>query len=393
MKVFQNNIPAFGFQRLPLWMFSTKVHLAFLTASFALLNTFLFRQLGIRVVNDSPRYLEYAANMGTNGFYIDPHNIWYIGYSFFILGVRSVHDSLGAIVLAQYLFSFMGLIAVYFAAGKVTANWLMALATAMLYLVFFEISIYNSYILCESLFVSMNAICLYFLVNWYRGNRQWFYLVPGALVLIYTVSIKPTGIALMGAMLALFIFFLWRRLGSAVLKTAFVGLVAIGFLVLVNRMLATYGMMNDYRLGEIVYGVSGFDQSNFYPLLTVERPEQLYLPGRSYGPLAQIVLFIGHHPLYWSKLFFGKLFYYFAHIRPYWSLWHNVYSVLLLVPLYGFAIKGMISFSPTARIFVLAFICIHALSIGLTTVDWDGRFLLPLLPLLFVLAGKGVKGG
>lgn len=374
-------------------MLTTKVHMALLLVSFVLLNNFLFDQLGIREVDDSPRYLEYAANIKEYGFYIDAHNIWYIGYPLFILGVRSIHDSLEAVVLAQYLFSFMGLIAVYFAAGKLTGNRLMALASAMLYLLFFEISIYNSYILCESLFVSMNAICLYFLISWYKGERGKQYFIFGGAFLAYTAMIKPTGIALIGAMLVYMLYWAWHKLESKPLKWVLPVLMAVPFVLLVNKMLETFGLMEEYRLGEIIYGVRRFEGRWFYSLLTVPAPENPYVPELSYPPLLQVAAFIFHHPLYWSKLFITKLFYYFAHVRPYWAVWHNLFSLAILIPLYTFAIGGLRSLSSGVRLYALAFISLNALSIGLTTVDWDGRFLLPLLPLMFVLAGKGVRGG
>jgi hypothetical protein len=41
-------------------------------------------------------------------------------------------------------------------------------------------------------------------------------------------------------------------------------------------------------------------------------------------------------------------------------------------------------------IFSVTYILFHTLSIGLTTNDWDGRFLIPILPVIFLFSGKGL---
>jgi len=58
--------------------------LLFLSLLYLLVSLYLFNKYGIRIMNDSPRYLNYAADLNTKGIYFDPLNFWYISYVFFV---------------------------------------------------------------------------------------------------------------------------------------------------------------------------------------------------------------------------------------------------------------------------------------------------------------------
>ena len=55
-----------------------------------------------KVVVDSGRYLDYATGLRSD-FYIDPFNIWYIGYSIFVFMINVVGVGLAAIVGIQLI--------------------------------------------------------------------------------------------------------------------------------------------------------------------------------------------------------------------------------------------------------------------------------------------------
>ena len=367
------------------------IGLGILILIFAVLNLFLYFKLGIKVANDSPRYINYASNILENGFYFDPHEFWYISYPLFLILVKSVHNSFEAIVLAQYLLSFTGLICLYLASLKLFENHLSAFITGLLYVGFFEISIYNSYILCESLYLSSLCISFFFLSKWYKKEFSVWSLVLGFSVILFTCFVKPTGIALIGALVIIGLFKVFTKLESKPLKIIGGIIILIPFIFLLNKMLTPFGFMNDYSRGELIFGMFQYTDSPFYNSLTIVPPKNLYFPNEDYPALIRLSLFIIHHPIYWTQLFFGKLFYLFAHIRPFWSTAHNIFSLTFLLPAYWFFIKGIKSGKTgmELRLFALTYINIHALSVGMLTDDWDGRFLLPILVMVFLFSGYG----
>lgn len=359
---------------------------------FVILNAVLFFITGIKVVDDSPRYLNYTQELRSGIFFIDPHNIWYIGYPIFMVLVRTIHDSLRMVIFSQYLLSFLALYAVYFTSYQLFNNYSTAFWTALLYIMFFEISIYNSYILCESFFVSMTCFSVFLLAKWFKKESSLFNLLFGIPILLLTISAKPTGIVILAAIAAQMYYLFFNKLEITFLRILFGLLLIIPIFFLANKMLTTFGFINEYIRGDIIFGMFQFRSSPFYDLLTISRPEIIYIPDANYPPIIRLVLFVIFNPIYWGKLFFSKLFFFFFHIRPFWSTWHNIYSLVYLTPVYFFTFQALLSKKVNfeIKLFVAVYVLLHGFIVGLMTEDWDGRFLIPILPVLVIPAGLGL---
>jgi hypothetical protein len=125
--------------------------------------------------------------------------------------------------------------------------------------------------------------------------------------------------------------------------------------------------------------------------LGMEAPSDLYIPDATHSTLVSVFLFASYNPVYFLKLFFLKLFLFLGNVKPYFSVLHNTVIVLILYPLYFFSVKGFLKF-PSHRkekYFVAGFVIAQALTVALTSENWDGRFLVPLLPFVFLLAADG----
>jgi len=79
-------------------------------------------------------------------------------------------------------------------------------------------------------------------------------------------------------------------------------------------------------------------------------------------------------------------------VRPFRSMAHNLVSLLVLVPCYASFVYSMISQKVKLQIsvFAITYVFLHVLSVSITSDDWDGRFLIPILPVVFIVAGYGV---
>lgn len=345
------------------------------------------------MVDDSPRYLGYADNMLKQGFYFDPHEFWYIGYTGFIMLFKMLGLSLQWVVLTQYILSFIAVICIYMAALQLFNSHSSALIAALLYLGFFEICLYSAYILCEANLVSLTTISLYFITLWHKGKSNIWNILLGSIVILLASLTKPTGVAIITALLVWVVFKANQKISSKSLKMAIVSILLIPFLFLINKMLTPFGFMNDYSRGELIFGMFQYPNSPHYDLLTIDKPSPMYFPDESYPAILRLSLFILHHPIYWLKLFFGKITLLFLHIRPFWSIGHNLFSLAFLLPTYYFFIKSIREekIISEVKVFVLAFITFHALSVGMLTDDWDGRFLIPVLPIIFLFASSKMK--
>jgi 4-amino-4-deoxy-L-arabinose transferase-like glycosyltransferase len=366
--------------------FNQKLYPLTLFILYLLVNSFNFYQHGIKLVNDSARYIEYATNLH-DGFYIDTFNIWYIGYPLIIFLFQFFTSGYELLIVFQYVLGLLAVYALYKTSLNLWNNPLSAFITGALYILFIDIAQWNSYVLTESVYASFTCFSIYALSLLYTGKRSlWIYLLTFALI-TFTFFIKPTGVGLLGATLSLVLYEIITRVKARWVKIAIGICTGLLFLILVNRMLEHYLIMENYQKGEIIYAVTTLPETSEYKLLVVTPPDNVYVPPEDSAPLFKIVSFFFHHPIYWLKLFFAKAFYFFAHVRPYWSITHNLYSLVILLPCYFFFFKGLRKEKREVVLFAVVYCALHSLSICITSEDWDGRFLIPMLPVVF-LAGK-----
>lgn len=364
----------------------------YLLALYGVVSLICFHYYGVNVMVDSERYLSYAMGL-REGFYIERHNFWYMGYVSFIYAIKLFSQENLAIVVCQYILGYLAVVSVYESGRLLFGNTRQALFPALLMVAFFKIPMWNSYILSEPFYISFTCFSLYFFVTIYRKGLSRTRLLVAVPIVLLTVMAKPTGIALLGAVLSVLLYSIISKVKTTALKWAICGGVAIMFLLLTNKMLATFTLIeNDYVKGEIVYGIAHYPDYPSHDQLIVSPPEDLYIPDTTYPPIIRILTFILHNPIYWLKLFFIKFYYFSLHIRPYWSWTHNLFSLLFLIPVYGLSFRSFLyrKFPKEMLLFLIPYFTIHVLSVCLSTVDWDGRFLMPLLPVLFLLAAGGL---
>ncbi|PZR30764.1 MAG: hypothetical protein DI538_22065, partial [Azospira oryzae] len=85
------------------------------------INVVLFIKDGVKIVADSERYIEYATRLH-DGFYFDPHNFWYIGYSLYIALIQQLHGDVMGVVIGQYALGLLAVVALYHASLYIWNN-------------------------------------------------------------------------------------------------------------------------------------------------------------------------------------------------------------------------------------------------------------------------------
>lgn len=353
---------------------------------------YLFQKLGVKIVNDSERYLTYAHHL-QSGFYFDAHNFWYFTYSLFIYCIQLFTTNPLWIIIAQYFLCFLAVIALYKTYLILFGDKIGAAITGLLYIVFIEILSWNSYILCESLFCSLTCFSLYWLSKMTKTPTSFSTILSTGFVIIITILSKPSGIALLGAIIFTVIMSQWKLIPSKKLKVGLVCAFSIAFLFLINQMLSTFMLVENYITGDIIYAASTLPELSSYNWLVITPPKNLSIPSVNLPPLVRLASFITANCWFWLQLFMAKIAYFIFHIRPYWSLTHNVFTLSFLLPLYLFSGLSILKHRvPTPLLlFSLAYLLLHTLIVGITSVDWDGRFLMPVLPLIFILGVASIR--
>jgi len=330
---------------------------------------------GIRQGADSELYTEAAMQL-LEGHLPEGRLIWYSSYIFFIALVFFAGGGLTTIVAIQILVALMASLALFYAVRYTTNSYKIGLISIVLYLLWIKIHQWNIFIYTESLFTSMVIITFAVLITSFR----WYHYLICLFIFLYTFFLRPTGFSLLIAVLAFILsFYGSSRVGKfAIIIFAFVISLAV-----LHRMLVSYELVESYAKGEIIYPDVR---------LGISVPSNLIVPKNSLPPLVRLIQFVVFNPLYFIKITAIKVFLFLSNVKPYFSWLHNLLIILILYPLYGFGIVGLRKYSYDKRIlhFIVSYIIAQTITVGLTTENWDGRFLVPVLPFIFILSAIGL---
>ncbi|MET4108418.1 hypothetical protein [Hymenobacter sp. UYP22] len=346
----------------------------------------LVQHHGPRYVNDSGRYLAYGTRIAREWYFEHDHNLRYVGYPLFI----SLWLKLGAgwwgIVLGQMAVSGLAARAFYRTLRRLTpvpADWRpAALATAAL-VGWRDAQQFNVYILTESLFASLTILSFWALVRARRGPAE-RWVVFGLLVLLAGI-VRPNGFVVAAAAGLAGLARLWQLPGRRAFRRALLAgaLLAPLWWWVLNKLLLTFTLVETYLRGEIIYG---------YTPWVVEPTEPLLLPPPGLAPVLRLGYFIMANPVYFAKLAALKGLLFFSYVKTYYSWSHIGLIVLFIYPCYWLAGRGLRASAAwlPARVFLGGVVAVQGLVVMLTVEDWDVRFLLPVLPCVFALAGVAV---
>lgn len=363
-------------QKLP----DEKIRIFILLILWMIIQGIAYFHFGIRMAVDSERYIQ-NANLLVHGNWPEGAETLYFTYGLIIAALQLIGLSATWIVLIQIILSAIALVGIYRIVQRLDNKGLAPFLAGMLYLLWFKFQQWNLIVYTDSLFTSAVIISVWLLLI-ANSNRSY---IVAFVVIILTALIRPPGI---GFLIAILIYLLYDRLTFKTGKTwvsVTILVLCFGFsLIGVNAVLRDFvpSFFQSYGHAELIYpGIS----------LGIEPPEHLNFPDAHQEPLLQMLIFILKNPYYMIKISFAKGLLFLGHIKPYYSLYHNLLIGFYLYPIYLLAIVGAsVIYKRRLFFFIVIFIGLNILAVSLTSENWDGRFLLPVLPWIFVMASIGI---
>lgn len=358
----------------------TRQSVAFLILMGGLANLIAYQIWGVRTVGDSARYIEYADVLIENGWQVDPHNIWYLSYVLFLAVTKSTALGLKGTVIAQGILSIAAGISIYFSTKNLTRQNSIALLAGMFFFGWFKISQWNMYIMCESFYLSLIAFTSWAILR-YPKKSSLLLLLLGVLLFA-----KPTAVAFVLSYLG---WVLWRLNASLPIKIGLVAALVFIILFGLNFMLATFTLVETYATGDVVYGCSLLGEN--CPAIFKLHVPILWMPPEDTAPVMKPLLFIGHNFLFTVKLALAKMLAFWVSVKPYFTFSHNLFLAITLYPLYYFSMQYCRErYTEPIAFFTSGSYILTTLIVMFTIEDWDGRFMLPLLPILIITGWAGI---
>lgn len=342
----------------------------------------LLRFYGVKIVNDSGRYVEYAQNIATYGYFETGHNLRYVGYCLFISSVFWLGGSVTSLIITQIVLSGLAAIALYAITRQLSGSTSTAALATWLFILWPDIQYWNCFVLTESFFTSFLLFSFAAVVL----SQHWWQRLLAVFILFFTATIRPNGFIVVIAAIG-YVTVQWgkwmRRHHPDKMKGTFALLLLLVLLgvywLLDSYLLQTFGILGVYENGWIIYGWDGF-------VVLPDKP--LVIADDEASPIRRLVTLIGQHPFYFVKIFFLKVLFYVGYLKPYYSVFHNVVIVLFIYPLYYLAGKALMGkkLTSSVKVYLLTIMALHVVMIALTYEDWDCRFLIPVLPLLLIIS-------
>jgi 4-amino-4-deoxy-L-arabinose transferase-like glycosyltransferase len=130
--------------------------------------------------------------------------ILYMGYNLLLTGLLALFKDPVAIVYAQALVASLAIILIY-QIGRILFNKRTGVIAGLFYLYNWDVTLWSTYLLSDSFFVSLLILCVYLLIRALesRRNQDRILFVAAAL---YLLLFRPTGVAVV-AVLTLFVLF------------------------------------------------------------------------------------------------------------------------------------------------------------------------------------------
>jgi len=229
---------------------------------------------------------------------------------------------------------------------------------------------------------------VYVLADWQDRPKDIFRL---ALVLTLAFFSRPTGVILIIGAFVFLITYHWRTLREK--RLALIGIALIGTILIVfgaDRMLDHWNFTDQYMKGNIItFADNVKGRPLFHESLAIGPPPSTEF-STSKSPIGRIARFILDNPIYFLKTAALKVSYLVAFVRPYYSWPHNIYLALWMFVVYLLFIAGWRSTTNfPIKVFAITTIILNCGLIGISSVDWDNRFYIPMEPGIVVLAGGG----
>ncbi len=337
---------------------------------------------GVKLGKDSTWYINESIKIINGKSSILEHKT-HFGYLIFLIPFLYFELPLYFVVLFQILLTSVSAFCLYKISEKYFCK-LSGVLSVALFLLYFPLQIRNFFILTDMLFINVSILLCFFIVYFKKKN-----LLILITLLIFIISIRPNGMLfLFSILLSSFLFLIKnKRYLYISLYITLLLILAIPVINFLNSYLNELNLIRSLNKG-IIWGYS-FETNNICEdlCLSVELVNKNY-PNTLYG----FIQFVSINFIEFFKIFFQKIFWMIARIRPYYSDLHNFYIMLFNIVIYSSFIYGFVK-KPKylySLHFINFYILFTIILIGLTFADWSGRFSLYIFPFLMVFSSYGI---
>jgi len=334
---------------------------------------------GVQYWMDSDRYLLGAESILNSTDVIGRGN-QYLGYIIFIALFKFISLPIEFVIIFQVIIAIIAAFTLFNLAKYITGNSISGYVSISLYLLNPFITTWHTFILTESLYSSFVIFSCW---AFYKAlsSRSYKHTIIFIFILLTTILIRPNGWIFLPIFICFFVFYSKLKLK---VKISSVIIIFFSFIMLANSIPTLQKAINVttpvelMKKGEVIWG---------HPELRIEMPKEEIKNPENWS---QGYKYIIKHPISCIKLAFLRVENMFIQIRSHHSITYKTHILLWIIPAYFLAFIGIIKYRKSMIIrIVLAVIIGHAFIVALTYATHESRFLIYILPIIYLLSGCG----
>ncbi|OLY92160.1 hypothetical protein SAMN05444008_10643 [Cnuella takakiae] len=342
----------------------------------AIINLALFLQKGIVTGYEAEKYITNADHLLQTGHLANGQFRYYYTEILLISIAKQTGTFPYLPVLVQLSLNAFATLCFYRLLYQSHRNWIAAAGTAALIaMVYYQE--YNFYLFTESIYFSGLIIYLHGLQQAVCRQRLWIALLP--LMLVLMIFTRPVGIFLVPATVA----FLLLQPNTHILKIwkwLCCSIAIAAFTLMVNTIMNAGGGFNflmPFSSGQILCGVSNTAPAFILP--NNINPNSLQGIGHM----------IVQQPRFFIQIAVERFLSFWGLIRSFYAPAHNLFIAVYFYSLYLLSVLGIrrwCSSDHSLLGFIVTLLLLTSFAATLSCDDWHNRFILPLLPMIIILA-------
>jgi hypothetical protein len=370
---------------------SRSIHGFILGVVFIAIHLMLFYVYGVRSFYDSRLYIDSADFLVATGSFGEPYRLFYaIPISTLAFCRWLFPGQVIPFLIFQILLSAVAAVSIYRATSKIFNSNLAGFFSVMIFLLWWDIIQWNTTVMTESIFLTLMCLLLSMLATFSGKKSDWIWTITLLIGILFT---RPTGIVVVVATFLFFVRYYWQSvLSKWSLRTSLIICMTIIAVFGAYLMFSLWDFTEQLHKGNIITYADVASGSPLYDESLQLKTEGLQFGDEERHPLIKLLSFIAYNPLHFIKAAALKIMYLLTATRPYYSWQHNAFNIAWQLVIYIMFVSGYRkSQHIPLKYCVLATIIINCLLVGISTVDWDNRFYIPMVPGIILMAGGGIS--
>ncbi len=346
---------------------------------FSFVQLALLLWVGIYTKEEAIKYIGEAGYFQQYLHFSEPKYLFYSSYIFLHVLSHAIGAGIVGVYILQLIVNAIATLCFHSLVVNLTAKKTIAFLATLLLVLCIPYQKWTVYLFTESIFFSL--LIIYFYILFQKREESSTRIILAAILLLLIILARPTGILIIPPTLLLIARYLYKHKHFIPLTIACVAGV-LAFVVITNLAMQGQGefdFLKPFREEHIICG---------YPQKTSTGNTNT-----SANTLQGLMIYIFQNPRQFGVLAIERIIAFFGMIRPYFSARHNLFLGAFFYPIYLFALAGiptMYRVSKRFAFFSAMVISVFMISVMVTCDDWHNRFIMPVMPVIFVFAAAGM---